>query len=54
MPSKVFSVSNLPPPDFVANEAQQQKILKVAREKFAKPRDFVEKKITEWMANPGI
>ncbi len=54
MPSKVFSVSNLPPPDFISNESQQERIRSVAREKYAKPRDFVENKINEWMANPSV
>jgi hypothetical protein len=49
MPSRVFSASTFPPIRF-KNEGQEQKketVLRIVREKYAKPVEFVESKIKE-------
>lgn len=43
-----FSAKMLPPPPIVEEGANVEKIIKVSRERYAKPRDFVEQKIQEW------
>lgn len=48
MPSPVFSANTLPPPKHNFSEKQLQKVIKVAREKYAKPRKIVEDRIMKW------
>lgn len=48
MPSKVFSVNTLPPPNFDSDQERREKILRVSREKYATPRETVEDKILRW------
>jgi len=48
MPSPVFSANTLPPPKHNFSEKQLQKVIKVAREKYAKPRKKVEERIMKW------
>jgi hypothetical protein len=50
MPSRVFSATTFPPLKFTSGEDTEQKkntIIKVSREKYAKPVEFVEKKIID-------
>jgi len=42
-----FSAQTLPPPQ--NPEGYKEKIITLSREKYSKPREFVEKKIAEWM-----
>lgn len=48
MPSPVFSANTLPPPPHKNNLKQLEKVIKVAREKYAKPRKKVEEMILRW------
>ncbi len=43
-----FSATTLPPPSTEGNPENAEKVIRVSRERYAKPRDFVEKKIQEW------
>lgn len=52
MPSPIFSVKTLPRPTLDIEISDIDKLLKVSREKYAKPREFVESKIAKWMTNP--
>lgn len=47
--SRTFSANTLPPPAFTAEENRREKITKASRERYAKPRNFVEEKIQEWV-----
>ena len=51
MPTKTFSFDTLSPPIHENDSDQINKIIKVAREKYAKPRDLVEDKIKRWHEN---
>lgn len=42
-----FSAQTLPPPE--GKEGNREKIITLSRERFSRSRDFVEKKIVEWM-----
>jgi hypothetical protein len=48
MTSKVFSADTLPPPELEYDEERIQKVIKVARMRYAKPRDKVEEDIIKW------
>lgn len=43
-----FSAKTLPPPPVVEEGANKEKVIRVSRERYAKPRAFVEQKIQEW------
>lgn len=48
MPSRVFSATTFPPVKIDINEWRKDTIAKVCREKYARPVEFVEKKILEF------
>ena len=50
MPSRVFSATTFPPikSKSTIDEQRNNTVLKVSREKYAKPVDFVEKKIIDF------
>ncbi|PIZ71882.1 hypothetical protein COY07_04130 [Candidatus Peregrinibacteria bacterium CG_4_10_14_0_2_um_filter_43_11] len=49
MPSKVFSVSTLPSPQVESDdENNREKIVRLSRERYCKPRAMVEEKILRW------
>jgi hypothetical protein len=48
MPSRTFSMETLPPPQLQVEEGRLEKIIKLARERYATPRDIVEDKIRRW------
>lgn len=48
MPTKVFSIATLPPPELEVEEGRREKIVKVSREKYASDRETVEDKILRW------
>lgn len=48
MPTKTFSLDTLPPPELEDDPARVEKIIKVSRERYSKPRDQVEDKIRRW------
>ncbi len=50
IPSKPFSVSTLPPPDFKQDEGRVDTIRKMSRERYAEQRKVVEEKIGKWVA----
>ncbi|MBI4032369.1 type IV secretion system DNA-binding domain-containing protein [Candidatus Berkelbacteria bacterium] len=43
-----FSAKTLVPPPIVEEGANVEKVIRVSRERYAKPRDFVEQKIQDW------
>ena len=51
MPSKPFSVSTLPPPEFTQDPKRISIIQKLSRERYAEKREIVEKNIREWSAS---
>jgi len=53
MPSPAFSADTLPPPEEADNieEGRREKIIKLSRERYAKPREIVEEKIIKWSKN---
>ena len=51
IPSKPFSVSTLPPPDFKQDEGRVQIIKDLSRERYTERREVVEDKITRWAAS---
>lgn len=53
MPSRPFSADTLPPPEgaLVVEPGRREKIIRLARERYAKPRDMVEDKIKRWSQN---
>ncbi len=53
MPSKTFSMAALPPVEMDADASRREKILRISRERFSKPRDMVEEKIKRWSVNTG-
>lgn len=48
MPSTTFSFETLPPPSYEFEEGRREKVIKLSRERYAKPRDVVEDKIIRW------
>lgn len=48
MPSKTFSVATLPPPEPDMEEGRREKIVRLSRERYCKPREVVEDKILRW------
>ncbi len=48
MPSKTFSIATLPPPKFDSEEGRREKIVRLSRERYCKPREIVEDKILRW------
>jgi hypothetical protein len=53
MPSQTFSADTLPPPDasLEIEPGRREKIIKLSRERYAKPRQLVEDKIMRWSKN---
>jgi hypothetical protein len=53
MPSTTFSADTLPPPDAALEiePGRREKIIKLSRERYAKPREIVEEKIKRWSKN---
>ncbi len=48
MPSPTFSIATLPPPIFEGEEGRREKIVRLARERYCRPREVVEDKILRW------
>ncbi|MCA9374524.1 DUF87 domain-containing protein [Candidatus Peregrinibacteria bacterium] len=48
MPSQTFSLDTLPPPDLDFEEGRREKIIRLARERYATDREVVEDKIRRW------
>jgi len=48
MPSQTFSIATLPPPEFEVDEERREKIIRLSRERYCKPRELVEDKILRW------
>ncbi|MBU0577861.1 type IV secretory system conjugative DNA transfer family protein [Patescibacteria group bacterium] len=48
MPSKTFSIATLPPPEFNTEDGRSEKIIRLSRERYCKPREIVEDKILRW------
>jgi hypothetical protein len=48
MPSPTFSLSTLPPPEIQDEEGRREKIVRLSRERYCKPREIVEDKILRW------
>lgn len=48
MPTKVFSMATLAPPEIEDDEGRREKIIKVSREKYGTDREVVEDKILRW------
>ncbi len=48
MPSQTFSLSTIPPVDFDLDEERREKIVRLSRERYCKPREIVEDKILRW------
>jgi hypothetical protein len=48
MPSKTFSLTTLPPPEFEVEEGRTEKIVRLSRERYCTPREVVEDKIKRW------
>jgi len=46
--SRPFSAQTLPPVDYVEKESHREKIIRVFRERYSKPREEVEEKIARW------
>ena len=51
MPSKPFSVSTLPPPEFIQDKGRLEKLIALSRERYSEKRSVVEEKITRWAAS---
>jgi len=51
VPSKPFSVSTLPPPDFAQDSGRTDMIRKMSRERYTEKRSVVEEKIKRWAAS---
>jgi hypothetical protein len=51
MPSKVFSAATLPPPALEEDEGRRERILKVCRMRYGRPREKVEEQILKWAKN---
>lgn len=52
VPSKTFSADTLPPPVFGVEEERREKVIRLARERYSKPREIVEDKIRRWSEGP--
>ncbi len=52
MPSQTFSLSTLPPQDVDIDEERREKIVRLSRERYCKPREVVEDKILRWAQPP--
>ncbi|MDH5596926.1 MAG: type IV secretory system conjugative DNA transfer family protein [Candidatus Peregrinibacteria bacterium] len=48
MPSPTFSIATLPPPEFDSEEGRREKIVRLSRERYCRPREVVEEKIARW------
>ncbi len=48
MPSPTFSISTLPPPEFEVEEDRREKVIRLSRERYCRPREIVEDKIRRW------
>lgn len=48
MPSPTFSIATLPPPAFETEEGRREKIIRLSRERYCRPREVVEDKIKRW------
>jgi hypothetical protein len=48
MPSNTFSIATLPPPKAEFDEGRREKIVRLSRERYCKPREVVEDKIIRW------
>ena len=51
MPSPTFSIATLPPPEFEGEEDREdrhEKIVRLSRERYCRPREVVEEKIARW------
>lgn len=51
MPSKVFSIDTLPPPDVEQGEGRNEIVRKVSRERYTVSRNLVEERIKKWSEN---
>lgn len=51
MPSKVFSAATLPPPTLEEDDGRRERILKVCRMRYGRPREKVEEQILKWATN---
>ncbi len=52
MPSQTFSLTTLPPKDVEVDEERREKIVRLSRERYCKPREVVEDKILRWAQPP--
>lgn len=50
MPSQTFSLETMPPPTVESEEGRREKVIKLARERYATEREVVEDKIRRWSA----
>lgn len=48
MPSPTFSIATLPPPEGSGDPDRREKIIRLSRERYCRPREVVEDKITRW------
>ena len=48
MPSPTFSIATLPPPQSEGSEERREKIIRLSRERYCRPREVVEDKIARW------
>jgi hypothetical protein len=48
MPSPTFSIATLPPPEFDTEDGRREKIIRLSRERYCRPREVVEDKIKRW------
>ena len=48
MPSPTFSISTLPPPVLSGEPDRREKIIRLSRERYCRPREVVEDKISRW------
>lgn len=48
MPSPTFSIATLPSPDFEREPDRREKIVRLSRERYCRPREVVEEKINRW------
>ena len=56
MPTPVFSGKTLAPPELPSNEeidARVEKVIRFSRQRYAKPRNIVEEKISRWTRPEG-
>ena len=52
MPSQTFSLSTLPPNEVDIDSERREKIVRLSRERYCKPREIVEDKILRWAQPP--